>query len=149
MGDLNDNLFHKLRKDRFDALYLKWRALRLHNGHLVLDGARIVRVDLGAKAVLEWCDDAPAVGIVLGVGTCNDKDIKWQTNLVAADLHVALFHNVEQTNLDALGEIGQLVDTEYATVRARNQAVVNGQLVGEIASLSNLNGIHLPHQIGD
>ena len=47
---------------------------------------------------------------------------------IAADLHVALFEDVEQPHLDQLVQFGQLVDGEDAPVHARDQAEVQGLL---------------------
>jgi len=68
---------------------------------------------------------------------------------VAPDLHVALFEHVEQPDLDALGQVGKLVDGEDAAVDPRDQAVVQGQLVGEIAPFGHLDRVDLADQIGD
>ena len=115
----------------------------------MLDGARVVRANLRAEAVLQRRDDAPAIGVVLRVGAGHHEDIQRQANLVAANLHVALFHDVEQADLDALGEVGQLVEAEDAAIGARHEAVVNGQLVGEVAPLGDLDRVHLAHEVGD
>src|SRR5262249_53904809 len=79
----------------------------------------------------------------------DDDDVERQTDLVALDLHVLLFHQVEETDLDLLGEVGQLVDREDATVGARHQTVVDRFLVGEVAPFGDLDGIDLADQIGD
>src|SRR5579885_2260890 len=114
--DLRDDLFHELRHDHLQPIAVEVAALCLHNLDLVLQHIGIVRANLRAHAVLERRDDAPAVGVVLRVGAGHHIDIKWQADLIAANLHIALFHNVEQANLNALGEVRQLVDTEDAAV---------------------------------
>ena len=110
---------------------------------------RVVGPDLRAEAVLERRDDPAAVGVVLGVGAGDDVQVERQADRVAADLDVALLHDVEQADLDPLGEVGQLVDGEDAAVRARDQAVVDGQLVGEVAALGDLDRVDLADQVGD
>ena len=110
---------------------------------------RVVGADLGAVAVLERRDDAAAVGVVLRVGGGDDEDVERQADAVAADLDVALFHDVEEADLDALGEVGQLVDAEDAAVGARDQAVVDRQLVGEVAALGDLDRVDLADEVGD
>jgi len=55
----------------------------------------------------------------------------------------------EQPDLDALGQVGKLVDGEDAAVDPRDQAVVQGQLVGEIAPFGHLDRVDLADQIGD
>ena len=104
--------------------------LRVHDVDLVLDLRRVVRAYLGAVAVLQRRDDAAAVGVVLRVRAGDDEDVERQADAVAADLDVALFHDVEQADLDALGKVGELVDAEDAAIGARDEPVVNRQLVG-------------------
>ena len=150
VGDLGDDLLHVLgarstgcRRPANDG------ALLLHDGDLVLDGPRVVRADLRAEAVLERRDDAAAVGVVLRVGAGDHVEVERQPDLVAADLDVALLHDVEQADLDALGQVGQLVDAEDAAVGARDQAVVDRQLVGEVAALGHLDRVDLADEVGD
>ncbi len=120
--------FMKSRVDDLDALGLERTCLGLHDLDLVLERARIVGANLGAEAILQRRDDAPAIGVVLRVGAGDHEDVQRQANLVAANLYVALFHDVEQTDLDALGEVGQLVDAEDATIGARDQTVVDASV---------------------
>ena len=94
-------------------------------------------------------DDAAAIGVVLGVGGGNDEHIQRQTDAVALDLHIAFFHEVEQADLNTLGEVGQLVDAKDAAVGAGHQAVVDGGFVGEVATLGNLDGVDFTDEVGD
>ena len=123
--------------------------LLVDDRHLELGLERVVRADLRAEAVLERRDDAAAVRVVLGVRRRDEHDVERQADLVAADLHVALFEHVEQADLDALGEVGQLVDREDAAVGARDEAVVDRQLVGEVAALGDLDRVDLADEVGD
>ena len=123
--------------------------LLAHDRHLGLDVERVVGADLAAEAVLQRRDDAAAVGVVLRVGAGDEHHVERQADLVAADLHVALFEHVEQADLDALGEVGDLVDGEDAAVGARHQAVVQRQLVAEVAALGHLDRIDLADEVGD
>src|SRR5439155_477637 len=82
----------------------------------LVEPLRVVRADLRAEAVLERRDDAPAVGVVLGVRARNHVEVERQAHLVAPDLDVALLHDVEQPHLDPFGEVGQLIDREDAAV---------------------------------
>ena len=75
--------------------------------------------------------------------------VERQADLVAADLHVALLEHVEQADLDALGEVGQLVDGEDAAVGAGHQAVVQRELVGQVAALGDLDRVDLADEVGD
>ena len=115
-----------------------------------MDGAlRVVRPDLRAEAVPQRRDDAAPVGVVLWVRAGDQEDVQLQAHAVAADLDVALLHDVEEADLDALGKVGQLVDAEDAAVRPRDQAVVDRQLVAEIAALGDLDRIDLADEVGD
>ena len=124
-------------------------AFLLHDLDLGLGVAGVVGADLRAVAVLEGGDDAAAVGVVLGVGGGDDDDVEREAEAVAADLDVALFHDVEEADLDALGEVGELVDGEDAAVVARDEAVVDGELVGEVAALGDLDGVDFADEVGD
>ena len=105
--------------------------------------------DLGAEAVLERRDDAAAVRVVLGVGRRHQHQVERQPDLVAPDLHVALLEHVQQADLDALGEVGELVDGEDPAVGARDEPVVDRELVGEVAALGDLDRVDLADEVGD
>ena len=68
---------------------------------------------------------------------------------MAADLDVALLHQVEKPHLDTLGQVRQLVDAEDAAVGARDEAEVDGQLVREVPALGHLDGVDLADEVGD
>ena len=104
---------------------------------------------LGAEAVLERGDDPAAVGVVLGVGAGHEQQVQRQPHPVAADLDVALLQHVEQRDLDALGEVGQLVDAEDAAVGARHEAVVHGLRVAQRAALGHLDRVDVADQVAD
>ena len=108
-----------------------------------------MRADLAAEAVLERGDDPAAVGVVVRVGRGHQHDVEREADLVAADLDVALLEHVEEADLDALGQVGQLVDGEDAAVRPGHQAVVERELVGQVATLGHLDGVDLADQVGD
>jgi len=108
-----------------------------------------VGADLGAEAVLERGDDAPAVGVVLGVGAGDHEHVQRQPQHVAADLDVALLHHVEHRDLDALGEVGQLVDRDDAAVAARDQPEVDGLGVAQRPALRDLHRVDVADQVGD
>ena len=91
----------------------------------------------------------PAVGVVLGVGRGDEQHVERQADLVAADLDVALLEHVEQADLDALGEVGELVDGEDAAVGAGHEPVVQRQLVGQVAALGDLDRVDLADEVGD
>ena len=109
---------------------------------------RVVRADLGAEPVLQRGDDAPAVGVVLRVGAGDDDHVERQPQCVAAHLDVALLHHVEHRHLDALGQVGQLVDRDDAAVGPRDQAVGDGFRVAEAAALGHLDRVDVADQVG-
>ena len=123
--------------------------LLVHERDLAGDLERVVRADLGPEAVLERGDDPPAVRVVLGVRAGHEHDVQRQAQRVAAHLDVALLHDVEQRDLDALGEVGQLVDRHDAAVRARHEAVVDGLGVAQAAALGDLDGVDVADEVGD
>ena len=148
VGHLRHHLLHEGGREHLD---LGWgtRPLRLHDLDLLGHVQRIVGADLGAEAVLERGDDAPPRGVVLGVGARHHQQVEGQPDPVAADLDVLLLHDVEQPDLDPLRQVRQLVDGEDAPVAARHQAVVDGELVGQVASLRDPDRVHLTDQVSD
>src|SRR5262249_36599957 len=102
------------------------------NRDSLIDGRRIMRADLAADAVLQWRDDLAARRIILGIRREHQREIERQTDGIALNLHVALLHDVEQSHLDLAREVGKLVDGEEAAIRARQQAIVDGELVGDV-----------------
>src|SRR2546426_2443377 len=147
--ELGDDLLHVGRRDELEPGRRERCELGFHDRDLVFEPTRVVRADLGAEAVLERRDDPAPIGIVLGVGARDHVHVDRQADLVAADLDVPLFHDVEQPDLDALGEVGKLVDREDASVGPRHEPVVNGQLVAEVAALGDLDRVHLADEVGD
>ena len=123
--------------------------LLVDDRELVLERPRVVRPDLRPEAVLERGDDPAAARVVLGVGRRDDEQVERQADGEAADLDVALLEDVEQADLDPLGEVRQLVDREDAAVRARDQAVVERQLVAEVAALGDADRVDLADEVGD
>ena len=148
LADLGHHLFHEGRHADGHA-GRREVGLVLHDAHFGHGLVGVVRADLRAEAVLERRDDAAAVGVVLGVGRGHQHDVEGQADAVAPDLHVALFEDVEQTDLDALGEVGQLVDGEDAAVDPRDEAVVQGQLVAQVPALGDFDGVDLADEVGD
>jgi hypothetical protein len=79
-----------------------------------------VREDLGVDAVLERGDDGAAVGVVLGVRREHHQHVEREAEAEPADLDVLLLHDVEEGDLDARGEVRELVDREDPPVRPRD-----------------------------
>ena len=138
----------KVREDQLEVLGDRV-SLRLHDLHLFADAQRIVRAHLRPESVFERSDDAATRRVVLGVGAGDDEQVERQPDSITSDLHVLLFHDVEEADLDAFGEVWQLVDAEDAAVGARQQAVVDGQLVRQVAALGNLDRVDLADEVGD
>ena len=83
------------------------REVGLQHGDAELGGRirRIVRADLGAEAVLQRRDDPAPVGVVLGVGRGHQDDVERKADPVAADLDITFLEDVEQPDLDPLGQV--------------------------------------------
>src|SRR5581483_2450270 len=146
--ELRNDVLHIAREpDRNVGLDLM--RFELDDLYFVADRLRVVRADLRAKAVLERRDDASAVRVVLGIGRRDEEDVERQPHLVAADLDVALLEQVQQTDLDAFCEVGKLVDGKYAAVRPWDESVVDGELVGQIPALGDLDRVDLADEVGD
>ena len=150
-GEAADDLEQVRRHDRRGELRVRPQHRRLlrDERQLVVQLERVVRADLGAEAVLERGDDAPAVRVVLRVRARDHEQVQRQPQLVAAHLDVALLQHVEQRDLDALGEVGQLVDREDAAVGARDEAVVHGLGVAERAALRHLDRVDVADEVAD
>ena len=86
-----------------------------------------MRADHRADAVFEGRDDPPAVGVVFRVGRKDHREIEVEPHRVAPDLHVALFQDVEEPDLNLGGQVGELVDAENAAVGSGNQAEMHRQ----------------------
>ena len=109
-----------------------------------------MRADFAADAVLERRDDLAARGVVLRVGGEHQHQVERQAHGVAFDLHVAFLHDVEQAHLDLAGQVGQFVDGEDAAIGARQQAVVDGELVGDVLPAARrLDGVDVADHVGD
>src|SRR5206468_13090306 len=88
--------------------------------------------DLAADAVFEWGDDLAAGGVVLWVGGEDDGDVEGEADGITLNLHVALLHDVEESDLDFAGEVGDLVDREDAAIGAGEQTVVHGKFGAQV-----------------
>jgi hypothetical protein len=86
------------------------------DGDAFLNALGVVGADDGADAVLEGRDDAAAVGVVFWICAEDEADVEVEADGVAADLDVALLKHVEQADLDAGGEVGELVNGEEAPI---------------------------------
>ena len=108
-----------------------------------------MRSDLRAESILQRRHDPAPVRVVVGVRGGDQQEVERKADPVPADLHVAFLEDVEQRHLDPLGQIGKLVDAHDAAVRPRDEAVMDGQLVGEIPPLRDADGVDVTDQIRD
>ena len=109
---------------------------------------RVVGPDLGAVAVLQRSDDAPAIRVVLWIGRGHQEDVQRQNDAVPFYLDIALLHEVEKADLNSLGQVWELINGKYSPVGAGYETVVNRQLIGEAASLGDPDGVYLADQVG-
>src|SRR5262249_37916136 len=69
---------------------------------------------------------------------------------VALNLNVPFLHDVEQSDLNFPGKIGQFIDGEDAAVRTWQQAVMDAQLTADrMSSLCRLDRIDIPDDVGN
>src|SRR5262249_1615083 len=95
-------------------------------------------------------DDFAARGVVLGIGTEHQRDIEGQAHRITLNLDIAFLHDVEQAHLNFSGKVRQFVHGEDASVCARQQTVVNGQLAGEFMTAPcSLDRINVTDEISD
>ncbi len=120
------------------------------NRHAFGAAGGVVRANLGSDPVLQRRDDLAARGVVLGIRGERHQHVERQPDRVALNLDVAFLQDVEQSDLDLAGEIGQLVDGENAAVRPRQQPVVHRQFAREVqARLRRLDRIDIADHVGD
>ena len=152
LRQLGDDLLHEagnLDRDGSVVIGIEGDRLGVDDRHLGVALLRVVRPDLRAESVLQRRDDPPAAGVVLGVGAGDHEQVELQAHPVAAHLDVALLHHVEEADLDALGQVRQLVEAEDGPMRPRQQPVVDRELVGQVAALGHLDRVHLADEVGD
>ena len=123
--------------------------LLLHDLDAQLPLARIVRVDHRADAVLELRDHLAAAVVGGRVGREEDQHVDVEPDRIAADLHVALFEDVEQADLHQFVQLGQFVHGEDAAVHPRNQAEVQGLLGRHARAAGQLGGVDLADDVGE
>ena len=90
----------------------------------------IVRDDLRVDAVLQRRDDVAAVGVVLRVRGVDHEDVERHADRETADLDVFFFQDIEQPDLDAGRQVGELVDGEDPAVAARDDPEMDDPFVG-------------------
>src|SRR4029077_19584971 len=93
--------------------------------------------------------DFAAGGVILGIGGEDKEHVEREAEGIALNLNVAFLHDVEEADLNLAGEVGQLIDGKDATIGARKQAVMDGELVGEVAAAAGgADGINVADDVG-
>src|SRR5712692_1987218 len=106
--------------------------------------------NLGTDAILERRDDLPASGVVFGVRREHEHYVQRHSNRIALNLDIAFLHYVKQSDLHLACQVGQLIDREDTPVRARQQPVVNCQLVRKkVPAARGFDRIQISDEIGD
>ena len=89
--------------------------------HFISEIGEVVSTQLGTEAVLQRGDDPTPIRVVLWVGRGDQEDVQRKPERIAAHLNVALLQDIEQGDLDALGQVRQLVEAENPSVGARHK----------------------------
>ena len=111
--------------------------------------ARVVRVDHRADAVLELRNHLAAAVVGGRVGREQDQHVDVEADRVAANLHVALFEDVEQADLHQLVQFGQFVHGEDAAVHPRDQAEVQRLFGRHADAAGQLGRVDLADDVGE
>src|SRR5215813_2325149 len=107
-----------------------------------------MRHDLGANAILQWCDDLSTSGVVFRVCREHQQNIELQPDWVSFNLHISFLHDVEKTNLNLAREVGKFVNRKDASVSSRQQTIMNRQLIAEkMAALRGFNRIYVANDV--
>ena len=151
---LKRNFFHHLPQIIRD-LYAATR-IALHPGflrsdaHSFFESPGVMRANLSADAVLQWSDDLSACGVVFRIRCKDEQNVKSQTQRVTLNLDITFLHDVEEAYLNFTSEIRKFVHGENAAIRARQEAVMNRQLVGEVTSAARrLDGVQIADDVRD
>ena len=104
--------------------------------HAFLDRGRIVGANFRADAILERRNNFPARGVVVGICGEYQQHVQRHAHRIALNLNVAFLHDVEQTDLDFSGQVGKFIHRENSAIGARQQAIVDGELVAQSAARS-------------
>ncbi len=107
-----------------------------------------MRANLRPDAVFQRSYDFAARRVVLRIGAEYQRNVQLQADWVALNLHIAFLHDVEQGDLNFARQVRQFIDGEDAAIGAGQQAIVHGQLVGEILpSACGLDRIEIADQV--
>ena len=111
--------------------------------------ARIVRVDHRADAVLQLRNHLAAAVVRGRIGREEDQHVDVEADRIAANLHVALFQDVEQADLHQFVQLGQFVHGEDAAVHPRDQPEVQRLLGRHARAAGQLGRIDLADHVGE
>ena len=147
--NLFDDLPHEKRHhDRHFAIEID-RRLLLHDRNALVAIARVMRVNNRPDAVLELRDHLAAAIERGRVGGKQDQHVDVERHRVAANLHVALFQDVEHADLHQLVQFRQFVHREDAAVHAGNQPEVQGVFGRHAHPASQLGRVDLANDVGE
>ncbi|MCL6481594.1 MAG: hypothetical protein K6U02_07700 [Firmicutes bacterium] len=148
-GNFFDGLADELRDEHGPAVALD-PGLLGGNGHGFLQCGRVMGTDFRTDPVFQRRDDFSACGVILRVRREHQQDIQRQAHRIAFDLHVAFLHDVEQAHLNFARQVREFVDGKDAAVGPRQQAVVDRQFIGEIATAAGgFDRVHVANHVGD
>src|SRR5216684_6090478 len=152
-ASLEGDFFHDLAEIGRDVDLLA--GIAAHPGflrrdsHTFFDAGGIMRANLCADTVFQWRDDFSARGVILGIGGENEEHVERKAEGVALNLDVAFLHDVEEADLNFSGEVREFIDGKNAAIGAGEKAVVNGELVGEVAAAAGgADGIDVADDVG-
>src|SRR5208282_5183823 len=120
------------------------------DAHTFVNCRGIVGADFRADAVLQRSDNFSARRVIFRVRGEDQEHIQRQAQRIALNLDVAFLHDVEEAHLDFSGKVGQFVDGKDSAVGARQQSIVNGELIGKVAaSTSGADGVNVAENVRD
>ena len=146
--DFLDDLLHEPRHGYREFAIERQVAFLFEDANTGIAFMGVVGADQAADAVFELGDNFAAAVVGRGVGREEDHDVEIELDGVAANLHVAFFKNVEQTDLDELVKFGEFVHGEEAAMHAGNQAEVQGFFGGHAGASGKAGWIDFADDVG-
>ena len=145
--DLFNDLLHEPRDGDWEFAIERQVAFLFEDTDSGVTFVRIVSADQAADAVFELGDNFAAA--VVGGGVCReeDHDIEIKLDGVAANLDIAFFEDVEESDLDEFIEFREFVHGEKAAVHAWDQSKVEGLFGGHAGAGSEPGGIDFSDDI--
>ena len=102
-----------------------------------------------ADAVLQLRNHLAAAIERRRIGGEQQQHVDVEADRIAADLHVALFEDVEQADLHQFVQLGQFVHGENAAVHARNQPEMQRLFGRHARAAGQLRGIDFADDVGE